>query len=145
MSKHWERKNNKKDFYTIVDIYNSFPAKEAIHYYDFRRILLSFNTLLSEAVIETGFRYILPERTGSLQIARKKNATHVAYFKETPTVFKNLHSDGYYAHWFWDKTYPQVNAKYRGLVEFTPTRQNKRDLSKVLIEKNYINKYYGHA
>lgn len=144
MLKHWERKSKSK-LHTIRDMYKGFEYKDELHYYDFRAILLAFNALLSDAVMKTGYKYLLPHRLGGIQIIKRRtNTPAINWYTDGPSKFKNLHSDGYYAKWHWDKSWPRVNLKHKGLIKFLPIRKNKRALSRAIIEDNLINKYFSY-
>lgn len=79
-------------------MYKSFARNDELHYYDFRQVLLAFNTLIADAAMQTGYKYILPQRLGGLQIIKRRTSTPaINYYTKGGSKFKNLHSDGYYA------------------------------------------------
>ena len=132
-------------------MYENFPSKDTVSFEDFKKALFTFNTLLVKSLVETGNTYILPSRGGTLSI-RKRKGTKKKDFNphlsspEKNYYYQNLHTDGYYARYHWDKTHPRLDLPhpYARMVKFKPCQSARKYLSDGIIERDLMRKYYDH-
>jgi hypothetical protein len=139
----------KQETYTLLDCYKDFKKSKptSITLKQYRDICHDFNLMFSEAVVQ-GKVMTLPFGLGSFWIMKKKTDCErlLIDFNQTKlsgkTVFHtNDHSDGWWGHWKWGKTTSRVaNIRF---YSFVATRKNKREISKVMKEKDGHKKYFS--
>jgi len=136
---------------TIKDMWKEYEYKFILHHpfyiaskFTFYDILKEYNELRTQLLIEQGYTSKNKNGLGDFFIAkikgRKKKYVDYQHWKKTGeiTFLENLHTDGYYARFYWNKGY--TNIKSKELYSFKPTRTNARKLSKY-IQENGINSY----
>lgn len=118
-----------------------FYVADKIVFYD---ILKEYNQLRSKLLIEQGYTSKNKNGLGDFFIAKikgsKKKYMDYQHWKKTGEVrlLENLHTDGYFARFYWIKG--TTNKLSKQLYTFTPTRPNARALAK-FIKENGINTY----
>lgn len=131
--------------YTITDVYENSSNKPHVDYLTYRKIVMRFNELLMDRAMHCGEGVKLPQRLGVMRVKKKKTNPNkrVIDFHKTKkfgeTVYHtNLHSEGYYGFFSWDKAHPHGIFKLKTIYKFFPTRTNKRKLAKEIKESNTI-------
>jgi len=85
----------------VLDYYRTYPKKEKVDSKLYRQIVSTFNRLLMEALMETGYEFQLPGRMGTLSIRKRKGGKLMdfGHYQKTgeKIIQKNRHSHGYYA------------------------------------------------
>lgn len=122
--------------------------KEKISFLQFRKILLQFNTQLTDYILETGERVKLPSGAGEISIAKYRPRRHKTFTDKTgkevtitglPINWQktrqhgkiiyhlNSHSDGNQFRWKWFKK----NARFAisACFSFRPNRAPSRKLA----------------
>lgn len=93
-------------------------------------IFKAFFKELSKTIIRENYWWKVPFKNGIIRIRKKDGKTslrkalnHVKT-KELgfPVFYKNLHTNGYYFEWYWDKQYKRTLSKSIKLRKFKPIR-----------------------
>lgn len=135
---------------TLKDLYQDYPYKddkESKYYMDeitYRNLNEDYYSLLYSYLISTGEWYKLPYGLGELGIRKRKHSGVRVDFARTKQYnnkiyHSNMHSNGYYARYKWDKR--KVYIHYKNLYKFNPIRWAKRYLSSQIKDKNTIIHY----
>jgi hypothetical protein len=132
---------------TIKTIYEKYPY-EYINYKMYKEIITTFHTLLSTEVRNTYEGIKLPNQMGVLRINKRRTNpdNKVIDFKKSKEYGEkiyhtNLHSEGYYGFYNWDKAFPHCVMRLKSIYKFVPTRHNKRALSAKIKSSNVISHY----
>jgi hypothetical protein len=131
--------------YTIRDVYEESSDTPHVDYSTYRGVVMRFNELLMEKAIYNGEGVKLPQSLGVIRVKKKKTnpKKRVIDFHKTKkfgvTVYHtNLHSEGYYGFFNWNKDHPYGIFRFKQIYKFFPTRTNKRKLAKTIKEENTI-------
>lgn len=135
--------------YYIKDI--SENSKYHVDYKTYRSICEEFNKELSKE-IEEGYFFNMPYRLGTIRIKKRKVdlknlKPDFGLFNSSEEQFKNKHlnehSNNYYVRFYWNKRIATI-IKNKAAYSFIPTRENKRNLAKLIKENGIIqvNKYF---
>lgn len=134
--------------YKTSDMYKSF-TEHKLSPKEFNSIVRTYFGLMIESTQETGVHYRLPLRLGTFGVSKTKNTKkHYPdwdYYNRTGEIrmLKNNHSHGYYAFFNWGKKdMKYIVHRKKALFKFVPARQHKKGLSKAIIDRNTIVKYY---
>lgn len=102
-----------------------------------KQVMYLFNKLLSNLIINKGYKYKLPHRLGYLSIVKRKMAYHKLYFDfgefnktGNKTYHINDHSDGWYSNSHWEKKSCKIINKTWYSFKFT--RENQRILASIM-------------
>lgn len=143
------------------NLYNEFCKRHPsskLTYKDYRTILIHYNSLIANHILETGQKVKLPWGLGELCINKYKRSVYKITqagekvynykidFKKTKEYGKtiyhtNLHTQGYNYHWFWTPTSSRI--KYAQIWSLTMIRDHSRGLVRRLKEpgSKYKNLY----
>jgi len=135
--------------YYIKDV--SETSKYNIDYKTFRTICEEFNKELSNQVLD-GLFLDMPYRLGTIRIKKRKVDLRnlkpdFGLFNKSEEQYKNKHlnehSNNYYVRYYWNKRVATI-IKNKAAYSFIPTRDNKRNLAKLIKENgiNQVNKYF---
>jgi hypothetical protein len=135
----------------VKDIYKYYRSKDTttkedkVLYDEFRRISYAINKKIAEKMLEGKF-IKLPFNLGNFYIRKVRNnfknlKFDYAHYNKTgeKVVHLNSHSNQYHAKWFWQK----ISCRIPGhtIYSFIPSRQNKRNLAKLMKEPGGYKKY----
>lgn len=141
-------KKNKKS-YTIPDIYEAYCEQTGsdIIYSTFKAVLMEFNRIVKEEILERSGAFKMPHGLGLLCIGKYKpkhyNSKGLSIdFKASKELGKkvyhlNEHSNGYKYRLFWSKPHPNPFPMYEYQAKLT--RDNKRLLAQLIFNnQDYI-------
>jgi len=135
--------------YYIKDIPET--SKYHLDYKTFRSICEEFNKELSTEILE-GYFFKMPYRLGTIRIKKRKVdlknlKPDFGLYNESEGLYKNKHinehSGNYYVRFYWNKNRETI-IKNKSPYSFIPTRENKRNLAKLIKEDGIlqVNKYF---
>jgi len=143
------------------------PTRFQLTYSAYSKILNKFNKDISSLIMEKSFEYILPKRLGIIRIKKYKpvlklddkgnlttkylpvdwKATRELWETDAQAkedhkrvYFLNNHSDGYRYLWYYS-TYRSALPN-KSLYRFIPSRDNKRNLCKLIKDPTFKGDYY---
>jgi hypothetical protein len=129
----------------IVELYKyySLGSGNTLDFKTFREVLFRHNKAIAEEVIDKGSNVRLPNRLGYLRVRKTKmnyKSLKFDYGTYNKTGIKsfhlNEHSDDFKARVLWNKGKCIVKGKRPW--SFTPSRENKRAVSKVMQTNHQI-------
>lgn len=123
----------------IYDLYKYYSQtiKDPVEFTIFREIIFTHNKMMADEIIRQGSNVRLPNRLGYFRIRKTKmnyKSLKFDYGTYNKTGVKayhlNEHSDDFRARFLWNKAKCIVKGKRPW--SFTPSRENKRAVSKVM-------------
>lgn len=141
-----------KSYLNDNDIFKAYSNPYNLTKHEFLLIMRTFFYSLMKSMIEEGKVYYLPPKMGSIGVYKTSNTkrfvNYEAYKKDgVRTYYKNYHSGGYIAKFFWNTNWVRFNVGdplRSNLFTFKAPRYFTRHLSKQIKENNTINKYYDY-
>jgi hypothetical protein len=126
-------------------IYKDYIASVKEEYHctekEYKDICYLFNKLISDKMIDEGYKFKLPDNMGSISVSKNKmkyEKLHFDYVEWRKSGIKsyhlNEHSDNYYAFVRWNKVGSTLKNKY--FYGFKFTKANRRRVAKVMKTEN---------
>jgi len=131
---------------TAKDIYEQ-ASTVPFKYKFYKKVLNSFHKNLMKEVLDSSEGVVLPKQLGVLRVMKAVNRRGMALdFQKTKeygvkVYHTNMHSDGYFAFFNWNKDHPYGIFGFKNIYKFVATRTNKRELARKIKTENSINKY----
>lgn len=132
-----------KDFKKNEDLGPIFS--EHVDYKVYRKINEEYNKRIVKDILLNVGEYELPHRLGSIRIQKKKMRLEVGSMKVDWKASRKIgkrvyhlndHRDNYRYKWYWKKS--NAIVKNKKLYSFTASRENKRELARLLKTNNMI-------
>ena len=134
--------NYKKDdryhlSYSITDFSKEYVKeyKKGLDRQTYKKAILLFFKYLAYEIIVNVYHFKMPHKLGILKIKKAKNRnTKYMDMKTTMDIgkkvyFANLHTDGFYFKWAWEKTQRHALFTNKGFYRFRPVRRIKKFMS----------------
>lgn len=158
--------------YGIADIYKFYKSeqnknnKEVVDEKIFKKVIKTFNKLVTELIVEESYEFRMPKRLGYIRIRKHKTriiidangklktghlhpdwkatkelwSTNEAAKKIKKIVYHtNKHTQGYYCKWYWDKR--TCNIKNNTAYSLVMSRTNKRRIAQAINNNENIDYY----
>lgn len=146
-----KRKDLYRLTYTLHDYYNNLNENYGLSKKQYLDIMMSYFEYITDNIVYDRKYYDLPVKNGRLRIKKcKQNASspfkrlNEKLTKEhnVNIYYTNLHTNGYYFRWFWDKK--KIISHNKCYYSFKPSVDLKNKLSKEIIDcsKNPYKKDY---
>lgn len=136
---------------TITDLYEAYPNRYNLTAKVFRAIVETFNKLFIDAIIKTGYAFKLPSNLGIFGVKKYKSKFKLPMWDVYATDdikvnYKNRHSEGWQARFFWDKRrIRSARLEFPAIWMLKIPRKATKALSEEIIQNNTITKYYTNV
>lgn len=132
---------------TLTDAFKAYENKYGLTSDQYQLIASTVNHLIIADIVENGSAYVLPYGTGLLSIIKSKAKVNphpdfkLLNEEGIALPHRNLHSDGKYAMFKWWQNHPFAFFRTKGMWRYKSYRENKKLLSRAIINRNTITKY----
>lgn len=131
---------------SVSDMYTLFPNKDKVSAEDFLTILSTYNQILMEYIIHTGYQVRLPRKLGTFSIRSFLSKRKMVDFWASKLAGERVHFnpvgmeiEGVTFHW--NKKTPYCLHPNKTIFKFSPHRAAKKKLANIINTTGNIAKY----